>query len=57
LPQCLTNEVICYCPFSQQLCTAALQRAMEPLALRNDCLAWAGRLPAGQSHKEAAYNG
>ncbi|CAE8616529.1 unnamed protein product [Polarella glacialis] len=23
-----------------QLCSAALQRAMKPLALRNDCLAW-----------------
>ncbi|CAE8594475.1 unnamed protein product [Polarella glacialis] len=39
---------------SQQLCNAALQRAMKPLALRNDCLAWAGRLLAWQSHGQAA---
>ena len=54
LPQCLTNKVVCSCPVSQQLCTAALQRAMKPLALRNDCLAWAGRLLAWQSHGQAA---
>ncbi|CAE8598186.1 unnamed protein product [Polarella glacialis] len=51
---CLTNEVVCTCPVSQQLCTAARQRAMKPLALRNDCLAWAGRLLAWQFHGQAA---
>ncbi|CAE8618188.1 unnamed protein product [Polarella glacialis] len=42
------------CTVSQQLGTAALQRAMKPLALRNDCLAWAGRQLAWQSHRPAA---
>ncbi|CAE8723568.1 unnamed protein product [Polarella glacialis] len=44
----------CSCTASQQLGTAALQRAMKPLALRNDCLAWAGRLRSWQSHRQAA---
>ncbi|CAE8649932.1 unnamed protein product [Polarella glacialis] len=51
---CLANEVVCTCPVSQQLCTTALQRAMKLLALRNDCLAWAGRLLAWQFHGQAA---
>ncbi|CAE8658802.1 unnamed protein product [Polarella glacialis] len=54
LAQGLTNKVVCSCPICQQLCTAALQRAMKALALRNDCLAWTGLLPARQSHRQVA---
>ncbi|CAE8645605.1 unnamed protein product [Polarella glacialis] len=54
LAQGLTNKVVCCCPICQQLCTAALQRAMKALALRNEYLAWTGRLPTRQSHRQVA---